>query len=114
MFQSLIIRLDTSEQDSIKLLETMRRYNEACNYVADKAFSLKISNRPYSVRVPAGRSSIAQEPELKSNQQLAEDFGVSSSTIERVRTILDQGTPEQIQPLRNKNETGEGPGVRTD
>ena len=45
MLQSLIIRLDTSEHDSIKLLETMRRYNEACNYVADKAFSLKISNK---------------------------------------------------------------------
>ena len=36
---------DTSEQGSIKLLETMRSYNEACNYVADKAFSLKISNK---------------------------------------------------------------------
>lgn len=49
----------------------------------------------------------------KSSQQLAEEFGVSSSTIERVRTILDQGTPEQIQSLRNKNETSEGPGART-
>ena len=58
-------------------------------------------------------ATIVQEPELKSNQQLAEEFGVSSSTIDRVRTILDQGTLEQIQSLRNKNETGEGPGVRT-
>lgn len=31
-------------------------------------------------------AAIAQELELKSSQQLAEDFGVSSSTIERIRT----------------------------
>jgi hypothetical protein len=42
-------------------------------------------------------AAIAQEPELKSSQQLAEDFDVSSSTIERVRTILDQGT--QADPI---------------
>jgi hypothetical protein len=42
-------------------------------------------------------AAIAQEPELKSSQQLAEDFAVSSSTIERVRTILNQGT--QADPI---------------
>ena len=47
------------------------------------------------------------------NQELAEQFGVSSSTLDGVKTILDQGTPEQIQSLRDKSETGEGPGVRT-
>jgi len=46
-------------------------------------------------------------------EELAEQFGVSSSTLDRVSTILDQGTPEQIQSLRDKGETGEGPGVRT-
>jgi hypothetical protein len=37
--QSLVIRLETSDEDKARLLETMRRYNEACNYVADKTFS---------------------------------------------------------------------------
>ena len=46
------------------------------------------------------------------NQELADQFGVSTSTLDRVKTILDQGTPEQIQALREKGETGEGPGVR--
>ena len=41
----------------------------------------------------------------------AEQFGVSTSTLDRVKTILDHGTPEQIQSLRDKGETG--PGVRT-
>ena len=45
LLQSLMIRLETSEEDKVLLLETMRRYNEACNYVADRAFSLKIANK---------------------------------------------------------------------
>lgn len=45
MLQSLIIRLETSEEDKSRLLETMRRYNEACNFVAEKAFLLKLSNK---------------------------------------------------------------------
>jgi hypothetical protein len=47
------------------------------------------------------------------NQELAEQFGVSTSTLDRVKTILDEGTPEQVQSLRDKGEKGEGPGVRT-
>ena len=46
-------------------------------------------------------------------QELAEQFGVSTSTLDRVKTILDQASPEQVESLRNKGETGEGPGVRT-
>jgi putative transposase len=45
MFQSLMLRLETSEEDNIRLLETIRKYNEACNFVAQKAFSLKITNK---------------------------------------------------------------------
>ncbi len=44
-------------------------------------------------------AAIVQEPELKSSQQLAEDFGVSSSTIETVRTLLDQGTQAERSSL---------------
>jgi predicted transposase len=38
-------RLETSYKDKALLLETMKRYNEACNFVADKAFCLKLSNK---------------------------------------------------------------------
>jgi putative transposase len=40
-----MFRLETSEEDNIRLLETIRKYNEACNFVAQKAFSLKITNK---------------------------------------------------------------------
>ena len=36
---------------------------------------------------------------MKSSQELGEEFGVSSSIIERVRTILEQGTAEQTEAL---------------
>jgi putative transposase len=45
LLQSLTIRLETSEEDKITLLETMRKYNEACNFVAEQAFFLKLTNK---------------------------------------------------------------------
>jgi putative transposase len=45
MLQSLMIRLETSEQDKAILLETMRTYNEACNYIANIAFKSKLTNK---------------------------------------------------------------------
>ncbi|MGB8935779.1 MAG: hypothetical protein WCC17_11810 [Candidatus Nitrosopolaris sp.] len=44
MLQSLI-KLETSENDRARLLETMRIYNEASNFVADKTFALKLTNK---------------------------------------------------------------------
>ena len=48
--QYLVIFFDSdlkpqTGNDSKELLETMRRYNEACNFVFDKAFSLKSTNK---------------------------------------------------------------------
>jgi putative transposase len=43
VLQSLSIRLETGEDDV--LLETMKRYNEACNFVAERAFVLKLRNK---------------------------------------------------------------------
>jgi putative transposase len=43
VLQSLSIRLE-KEQDNV-LLETMKRYNEACNFVAERAFVLKLRNK---------------------------------------------------------------------
>jgi putative transposase len=40
-----MIRLETSEEDRTRLLDTMRRYNDACNFFSDRAFSLKLTNK---------------------------------------------------------------------
>ena len=64
----------------------------------------------YSISADGGRIG---HKGSNTREELAEQFGVSSSTLDRVSTILDQGTPEQIQSLRDKGETGEEPGVRT-
>jgi predicted transposase len=34
---------------SRELLETIRRYNEVCNFVSDKAFSLKLTTDKYKL-----------------------------------------------------------------
>jgi len=44
MLQSLMIRLETTD-DKARLLETMKRYNEASNFVAKRAYSLKLANK---------------------------------------------------------------------
>jgi predicted transposase len=41
--------LKTTDNDSNELLETMRRYNDACNFVSDMAFSLKVTNNKYKL-----------------------------------------------------------------
>lgn len=65
LLQSLTIRLETaSEEAKNRLLETMRRYNEAANFVAGKAYSLKLTNKYklhkevyYDIREKFGLSS---------------------------------------------------------
>ena len=64
MLQSLMLKLQTTEEDSSKLIESVKRYNEACNFIADKAFSTKLSNKRklqkivyYDVREKFGLSS---------------------------------------------------------
>ncbi|MGB6530198.1 MAG: DNA methyltransferase [Candidatus Nitrosopolaris sp.] len=52
-------------------------------------------------------------PPLRSSQEIGNEVGVSASTIDRVRTILEGGSKEQISALRERSQTGEGPGVRT-
>jgi len=48
-----------------------------------------------------------------SAQELGKEFGISGSTIDRVRSIMEYGTPEQLQQMRDKSAAGEKPGVRT-
>jgi putative transposase len=45
MLQSLLIRLETSKQEKGLLLETIKQYNKATNFLSEKAFELKIANK---------------------------------------------------------------------
>ncbi len=45
MIQSLLVRLDTTENERELLVNTMKKYNEAANFVAGKAFKLKLANK---------------------------------------------------------------------
>ena len=45
MLQTLMVKLDTSEKQHTSLLETMHRFNEACNYISETAFSIKSANK---------------------------------------------------------------------
>lgn len=40
-----MVKLDPTEKQHEELLETMHRFNEACNYMADVAFELKCTNK---------------------------------------------------------------------
>ena len=45
MKQTLMVKLDTNKEQHSAILETMHRFNEACNYIADIAFELKTANK---------------------------------------------------------------------
>ena len=45
MLQALTLKLETSKEDKERLLETMKKYNEACNYVSEIAFKEKVFNK---------------------------------------------------------------------
>ena len=45
MLQTLMVKLDTSEEQHSVLLETMHRFNEACNYISETAFTIKSANK---------------------------------------------------------------------
>ena len=100
---------------SSSTLERVRRGNEnnGSNSGADADdHDITSEIRPASAEasdIPSEFERVAS----RSADDLGKEFGVSGSTIERVRTILDQATPEQIQALRAKSESSEGLGVRT-
>jgi len=45
MMQTLMVKLDTSEEQHNALLETMHQFNEACNYIANIAFEMGTANK---------------------------------------------------------------------
>jgi hypothetical protein len=42
-------------------------------------------------------------PPLRSSQEIGNEVGVSASTIDRVRTIFEEGSEEQISALRERS-----------
>jgi hypothetical protein len=46
----------------------MRRYNEACNFVSDKAFSLKLTNNKYKLHKIVSVCRDKRETSLTSSQ----------------------------------------------
>jgi putative transposase len=64
MLQTLMVKLDPSPEQHKMLLETMKRFNEACNHIAETVFSLHSANKVeihktvyYPVREHFGLSS---------------------------------------------------------
>ncbi|MEM2097247.1 MAG: transposase, partial [Methanothrix sp.] len=45
MLQTLMVRLDPDDEQYKILLETMHRFNEACNYIAEVAYSIGKANK---------------------------------------------------------------------
>lgn len=45
MKQTLMVKLDTSKEQHQAILETMHRFNEACNYITDIAFNMGTANK---------------------------------------------------------------------
>jgi putative transposase len=80
-----MIRLETTtEDDKVRLLETMRKYNEACNFVAEKAFSLKLTNK-YKLHKEVYRE--AREKFGLSSQFVVRAIGKVIEAYKRVKTI---------------------------
>ena len=45
VLQSLLVRLETVEEERILLLDIMKQFSDAASYIADKAFDLKLANK---------------------------------------------------------------------
>jgi hypothetical protein len=83
-----------------------KRWEEDNGSPSDNAIHDKDVPDSYSttseMRLPSAEGSGIGRHGSATREELADRFGVSSSTLDRVSTILDQGTPEQIQSLRDK------------
>ena len=64
-------------------------------------------------RIITSERSASPEASRYSTDVLGREFGISSATIEHVRSIMEYGTPEQIQSARDRSLSGQKPGVRT-
>jgi hypothetical protein len=96
----------TSETGREAIMKRHRGYDEDEGH--DIASDIRFASRD------ANRIEDEEDgPPLRSSQEIGNEVGVSASTIDRVRTILEGGSKEQISALRERSQTGEGPGVRT-
>jgi predicted transposase len=69
MLQTLMVKLGPSPEQHKMLCETMKRFNEACNHIAETVFALHSANKVeihktvyYPVRDQFGLSSQLKEP----------------------------------------------------
>jgi hypothetical protein len=77
-----------------------------CNFISQYIYGIDSSNAsPEADGITPAISQQISEPSARSSQALADDLGVSHATIERVRTILEQGTAQQIQILQDRSQT---------
>ena len=86
MLQSLMLRLETTDEDKSRLLKTMKMYNEACNFVTEKAYSLKLANK-YKLH-----KEVYQETRRR--------FGLSSQLVVRIigKVVEAYRRDKTIQP----------------
>lgn len=45
MLQALPVKLEATDEEKALLLSTMKKYNEAANWLAEQAFNLKLANK---------------------------------------------------------------------
>ncbi len=74
VFQSLLVRLETVKEERILLLDSMKQYNDAASYIADKAFNLKLANK--------------FELQKQFYREIREKFNLSAQFAIRMRLIL--------------------------
>lgn len=105
MLQTLMVKLDTSEEQHQALLETMRQFNEACNYIANIAFERKTANKIelqkvvyYDVRDRFGLSAqlairaIAKTAEAyKRDKSIKPEFGKDGAIVYDQRILSWRG-----------------------
>lgn len=70
LLQALPVKLETSEDEKALLLSTMKKYNEAANWLAGQAFDLKLANKI--------------ELQKRFYYQLRERFGLSAQFAVRI------------------------------
>jgi hypothetical protein len=104
----------TSETGREAVMKRHHGYNEDDGHDITSDIRNDITSDMRSVSRDADRIEDEEDgPPLRSSQEIGNDVGVSASTIDRVRTILEEGSEEQKSELRERSQTGEGPGIRT-
>src|SRR3989304_8835804 len=87
MLQALPVKLETTDDEKQLLLATMRKYNEAANFLAERAFELKMANKV--------------ELQKRFYRQLREQFNLSAQFAVRVisKVVESYKRDKRIKPV---------------